>query len=249
MKKSIYTLFLCASVIAWSEINHTNSYPANTKEQTTTHSANHTVFNTLLQQYVTNEGFVNYKGFKGDHQKLKGYINSLEKNAPQSSWSKNEELAYWINLYNSLTIDLLLDKYPVTSITKIEKAWDTKITTIGGITYTLNDIENKVIRPKFNEPRIHFAVNCGAASCPKLLNEAFTADKLEGQLQNQTLAFINNPTENKLSANKIQLSKIFEWYAADFGNITVFLNKYSKTKINSTAKISYLEYNWDLNGK
>jgi hypothetical protein len=211
-------------------------------------SVTHTSFNTLLTKYVTSEGVVNYKGLKTEQSKLKTYIASLQSNSPNSSWSRNEKLAYWINIYNALTINLLLDNYPIASITKINKAWDTQITTINGKSYTLNDIENKVIRPTFNEPRIHFAVNCGAKSCPKLLNQAFTADKLEGQLQKQTIAFINS-TQNKLTVNKVQVSKIFEWYAADFGNIIIFLNKYSKTKINSNAKVSYLEYQWDLNGK
>jgi hypothetical protein len=208
----------------------------------------HSTFNTLLIKHVTKNGVVNYKGFKNDHSKLKTYINTLKNNSPKPSWSRNESLTYWINLYNALTIDLLLDNYPIQSITKIDKAWDTKILTIDSQDYTLNDIENKVIRPTFNEPRIHFAVNCGAKSCPKLLNEAFVAEKLESQLEKQTTSFINNSSQNVITASNAQISKIFEWYASDFGNIVYFLNKYSMTKINTDAKIGYLEYEWALNG-
>ena len=212
-------------------------------------TVSHAVFNSLLKKYVTSTGVVNYAGFKTEHSKLKGYINTLKANSPKASWTRNEKLAYWINIYNALTIDLLLNNYPLKSIMKIDKAWDKNVVTIDGKNYTLNTIENKVIRPTFKEPRIHFAVNCGAKSCPKLLNEAFTAGRLNAQLQKQTIAFINNTSQNELTENKVKISKIFEWYASDFGNITTFLAKYSKTTISPKAKVSYNEYNWDLNGK
>jgi hypothetical protein len=249
MKKSIYTFFLTASVIAYSGINGFTFDGNETNQITETNTISHATFNSLLTKYVTDEGVVNYKGFKTEHNKLKTYITFLETHSPEVNWSKNEKLAYWINLYNSLTIDLLLDNYPIASITKIDNAWDTRITKIEGKDYTLNEIENKIIRPIFNEPRIHFAVNCGAKSCPKLLNEAFTGDKLEAQLQKQTIAFINNSIENQLTTSSAQISKIFEWYAADFGEIVPFLNKYSDIKVKLNAKISYSEYNWQLNGK
>ena len=238
MKKSIYTFFLTASVIAYSGINGLTCEGNETIQSTERKRISHASVNSLLTKYVTDEGVVNYKGFKTEHNKLKTYITFLETHSPEVNWSKNEKLAYWINLYNSLTIDLLLDNYPIASITKIE-----------GKDYTLNEIENKIIRPIFNEPRIHFAVNCGAKSCPKLLNEAFTGDKLEAQLQKQTIAFINNSIENQLTTSSAQISKIFEWYAADFGEIVPFLNKYSDIKVKLNAKISYSEYNWQLNGK
>lgn len=209
----------------------------------------HSAYSSLLTKYVTTAGDVNYKGFKTDHGELKKYIDLLKENAPQTSWSRNEKLSYWINLYNALTINLILDNYPIESITKIDKAWDTQIVTIAGKGYTLNDIENKVIRPTFKEPRIHFAVNCAAKSCPKLLNEAFVPEKLEAQLEKQTKAFVNNATYNKVAANKVQVSKIFEWYAVDFGNLITYLNKYSIIKISSSAAIEYIAYDWQLNEK
>ena len=211
-------------------------------------SVSHAAFNTLLVKHVSNSGVVNYKGFKNEQNKLKIYINTLSANSPQPSWTRNQKLAYWINFYNALTIDLLLTNYPITSIMNIDNAWDKKIITIDGESYTLNDIENKVIRPNFNEPRIHFAVNCGALSCPKLLNEAFVPEKLDAQLEKQTIAFINNTSQNKIDTDKVMISKIFEWYSSDFGNIIAFLNRYSKIKIEAKAKVSYLDYQWSLNG-
>jgi len=208
---------------------------------------NHSSYNTLLKKYVTSEGAVNYNGIKSEAKVLSNYIETLKSNAPKSSWSRENKLAYWINLYNALTLNLIVKNYPLNSITDIDKAWDTPITTIAGKSYTLNNIENDLIRPTFKEPRIHFAVNCAAKSCPKLLNEAFVGSKLNAQLEKQTKAFINNHTYNKISSNSVQVSKIFEWYAVDFGNLVQYLNKYSNTKINSTAKVSYIEYNWQLN--
>jgi hypothetical protein len=261
MNKSVYTFIFATFILSYSQANETTIFKnfvqteqserlkdkeEDNPNQKTTNS--HSTFNTLLLKYVTKDGVVNYKGFKNEQANLKTYINTLKNNSPKSSWSRNESLAYWINLYNALTIDLLLNYYPVQSITKINKAWDTKIVTIDSQDYTLNDIENQVIRPTFNEPRIHFAVNCGAKSCPKLLNEAFVAEKLESQLEKQTSAFINNSSQNVITAGNAQISKIFEWYSSDFGNIVSFLNKYSMKKINTDAKIGYLEYEWALNG-
>ena len=253
MQKLIYAIFICT--ILFSFVETSNKLTLTTPQESqplesvkTPISVSHAPFNVLLAKYVSNEGVVNYKGFKTEQNKLIKYITTLKSVASKSTWTRNEKLVYWINLYNSLTINLLLNHYPIQSITKIDKAWDTNIVTIEGTSYTLNEIENNVIRPTFNEPRIHFAVNCGALSCPKLLNEAFVPDRLEKQLEKQTIAFINNSSHNKITINKIQISKIFDWYAADFGNIITFFNNYSTTKINPNAEINYLEYQWDLNG-
>jgi hypothetical protein len=144
-----------------------------------------------------------------------------------------------------------LDNYPTTSITKItEKPWDLRFIALGSKTYSLNQIENEIIRPTFKDPRIHFAVNCAAKSCPKLLNEAFTPEKLEAQLDKQTRAFINNTAENTISAQKVEVSKIFEWYKVDFaaaGGVIAFINKYTATPVKSNATVAYKSYNWNLN--
>ena len=144
---------------------------------------------------------------------------------------------------------LILDNYPTSSITKLKggKPWDVKWIKLGSKTYSLNNIENDIIRPEFKEARIHFAVNCAAASCPPLLNQAWTPSNLEANFEKQAKAFVNNSAYNKISASKVQVSKIFEWYAGDFGDLIAYLNKYSTTKINKSAKVSYLEYDWALN--
>jgi len=213
---------------------------------------NHASWDAMLKKNVSSSGKVNYDGLKGSLPALEAYIKQLEGLTDQKGWSRNEKLAYWINMYNAATVRLILKNYPVTSITKINggKPWDLKVVTVGSKKYTLNEIENSVIRPKFKEPRIHFAVNCAAKSCPKLLNGAFLPDQLSRQLTKMTKAFIDKSGKNEISEKKVKISKIFEWYADDFktaGTVQDFLNKYSATEIKSDAKIEYLEYNWDLN--
>ena len=211
-------------------------------------SSIHESFDKLLKKYVSTDGRVNYKGFNSNIVELDSYLTSLKSQDP-SSMSKDEELAYWINVYNAFTIKLILDNYPLKSIIDLDngKVWDRKWIPIAGTSYSLNQVENEIIRPRFKEPRIHFAVNCAARSCPPLLNAAWTADNLESNLERQTRKFINNVSFNTISSSHIQVSKIFEWYAVDFGDLINYLNQYSKTKISSSARIEFLEYDWSLN--
>jgi hypothetical protein len=114
----------------------------------------------------------------------------------------------------------------------------------------LNNIEHDIIRKEFNEPRIHFAVNCASVSCPNLRNEAFVASRLNEQLDDQARKFINDKSKNNISANSAQLSKLFTWFKGDFtkeGTVVAFINKYGTVKLSEKAKIDYLEYNWNLN--
>lgn len=209
----------------------------------------HTQWNTLLQKHVSATGKVNYAGFKADKTKLQTYLDALAANPVQDNWSRAEKMAYWINVYNAFTIKLIVDNYPVSSITKLHngKPWDVKWIKLGDKTYSLNEVENDILRPKYQDARIHFAVNCAAKSCPPLLNRAWTGENLNSYLEKQTAAFINNAKYNTISTRKVEVSKIFEWYASDFSNLIEFLNKYSKTSINKGASVSYKEYDWGLN--
>lgn len=209
----------------------------------------HEAWDVLLKKYVSASGKVNYKGFKSDKNKLEDYLKTLSNNAPESAWPKAEQMAFWINAYNAYTIKLIVDNYPLSSITKLDggKPWDQKWIKIGGKTYSLNNIENDILRPQFKDARIHFAINCAAKSCPPLLNAAWTANNLNNNLDAQAKKFINNTTFNKLSEKKAEVSKIFDWYKEDFGNLIAFLNKYANTKAGAKAKVSFLEYDWALN--
>jgi hypothetical protein len=220
----------------------------------------HAIFDDLLKKHVNKDGLVDYKGFRKDSVLFKEYLALLSNNHPNDkNWNRNERLAYWINAYNAFTIELILRYYPVKSIKDIKRGvpfvsdtWTINFIKIEGKKYNLNNIEHGIVRPKFDEPRIHFALNCASIGCPPLLNEAYTADKLEAQLDSQARRFINDGVHNKIkSANKAEMSKLFTWFAGDFKktapSVIAFINKYAATKLSSNADIDYLDYDWNLN--
>jgi len=214
-----------------------------------TKAFDHTIFNDLLQKHVSVRGNVNYAGFQKDKHKLNTYINQLSENTPTEEWTKPEKLAYWINAYNALTIDLILKHPTVKSIKDIKNSWDQRLWTLGDRQFNLSDIEHEILR-KMGEPRIHFAIVCASVSCPKLQNEAFTAAHLERQLTKATKEFLADTSKNELSKDEIKLSKIFKWFKNDFeqnGSLIDFLNRYASVKISDNAKKSYTDYNWNLN--
>jgi hypothetical protein len=219
----------------------------------------HSIWDSLLQKHVTEKGLVNYEGFVADSTRLNNYLDLLRQNHPnEKHWSSEERLAYWINAYNAFTVKLVADHYPVGSIKDIKNGipfvntvWDIKFIEIEGQTYDLNNIEHGIIRPKFNEPPIHFAVNCAAISCPKLSNRAYTPKKLDAQLTRAAKSFLADEDKNKLSSDAVQFSKIFTWYGGDFKKdgqtLMGYINQYAPIEVNADATVSYLEYNWDLN--
>ncbi|MEH6535095.1 MAG: DUF547 domain-containing protein [Psychroserpens sp.] len=210
----------------------------------------HSEWDELLQKHVSDQGNVSYKGFKADKTKFNAYLDMLSRNPPEDTWSKDETLAYWMNVYNAFTVKLILDNYPTKSIKDINGPWNHRFIKIDEKWYTLNDVEHKIIR-KMDEPRIHFALVCAAVSCPRLYNKAFTAKTLEADLDLLTRGFLSDTSKNEFSENAIKLSKIFKWYGGDFKkggkNLIDFLNQYSEVKISSKAKKSYKDYNWTLN--
>jgi hypothetical protein len=249
MRKTVALLsLLCASLLPLSlQATDASATPDVASEAA---PPSHEIWNTLLSMYVSDAGAVNYQGFQQSGKRLEVYLNQLSQNAPQSNWSQDEQLAYWINAYNAFTVQLIVENYPLSSITKLDKPWDMAFITIGGKPYSLNDIEHKIIRTQFAEPRIHFAVNCASQSCPPLLNEAYAADKLEQQLTRQTKAFLNNPKYNDLKGSSAALSKLFDWYKEDFtksGSIVDFINQYATQPLSASASISFKEYDWNLN--
>lgn len=208
----------------------------------------HAAFDVLLKKYVSNTGKVNYKGLKNDKAALETYIQTLSSNTPTEKWSKPEKIAYWVNAYNALTLKWVADNYPLSSIQKLDngKTWDVKRFKLGNTTYSLNDIENTILRP-MGDARIHFVINCAAKSCPPLANQAITSQNLQTFLESRTKRFINDPQANVLKGKDIKISKIFEWYAQDFYNIPDFINRYAISKIPNNSVLNYTEYNWSLN--
>ena len=217
----------------------------------------HEQWTNLLQKHVNPDGWVNYDGFIKDSLQLNNYLQQIESNYPnEKNWSREQILAYWINAYNAYTVQIVIRNYPVASIKDIKpgvaflnSVWDIKFITIEGEQLDLNNIEHNILR-KMNEPRIHFAVNCASYSCPKLLNTAYEAATIDNQLNQQAIDFINDPKRNVITAEKADVSSIFNWFTGDFtndGSLKDFLNKYSKVPINENTGINFLEYNWNLN--
>ncbi len=233
--------FLSLFALAQTQIN----------AQTRTSSA-HSDWTVLLQKHVTATGKVDYAGFKTDKSQLDAYIGKLRENTPQATWSRERKIAYWINLYNAFTIQKVTEKYPnINSIMDLDggKVWTTAKINVAGKDYTLDAIEKEILIKELKEPRVHFAVNCAATSCPPLMNKAWEEGDLNRTLETRTKDFLNNKSYNVISFNELRLSKIFEWYAADFLNVAVFVRKYSKTTFNLSPTIKYMDYDWKLNKK
>ena len=221
----------------------------------------HSLYNRLLHKNVTEDGKVNYKTFIKDSVELNQYLKILSANPPnEKTWSREEQMAYWINAYNAFTIKLITTYYPVKSIKDIGSSiqipfvntpWDIKFIIIGKEKMDLNNIEHGILRKKFNDPRVHMALVCASKSCPILLNEAYDPKRLDEQFAKQTKAFLTDPYRNKIKTDNAVLSMIFKWYSTDFnkngGSVLSFINTYSSTKIKADAKISYLDYDWNLN--
>ena len=228
-------------------------------QQVQAEPVSHAQLTELLQKHVAANGKVNYKGIIRDSLQLNQYLKQLSDNPPQKSWSREDQLAYWINAYNAFTLQLIIRHYPLESIKDIgskikipfvNTPWDIKFIRIGKERFDLNNIEHDFLRGKLKEPRIHFAIVCASVSCPKLLNEAYTANRIHQQLDEQARSFINDKSRNRVAANAAQLSQIFNWFRGDFtrsGTLTEFINRYASVKINRNAKITYLNYNWHLN--
>ena len=210
---------------------------------------NHEAFNALLIANVSETGVVNYKGFVQNKKLLEDYIISLGESLPTETWTKEDKLAYWMNAYNAMTIDLIIRNYPIKSIKDLKKPWDQRLWKLGEKSYNLNEIEHQILR-KMNEPRIHFGINCASFSCPPLLNVAFNASEVDDQLEMVAIRFINDPHRNTISKMNVEISEIFSWFAKDFkkdGSLFEFLNKYSKVQIDPKARKKYKKYDWTLN--
>ncbi|ELR73176.1 hypothetical protein C900_05225 [Fulvivirga imtechensis AK7] len=248
MKMSII-VGLCLMLVACSEV------PREVSQTPPSHQQWHE----LLLKHVKQNGRVDYRGFITDKEGLNGYLDSLSAHAPAATWSREERLAYWINAYNAFTIKLIVDNYPVESIRDLGPAltipgihtvWHMQFFELGGKPTSLDEIEHGILRKEFDEPRIHFAINCASVSCPPLRRGAFTSDHINEQLHEQAVAFINDPTRNKISKDRVEVSKIFSWFEADFtknGSLRDFLNQYSEVKISEKMDIKYLGYDWRLN--
>ena len=212
----------------------------------------HLAWDQLLRKHVDPDGWVDYRGFAADRDKLIAYLKSLREPIPSENWSRQAQLAYYINLYNAATVLLILEHYPLESIRDISRPWGKKRIQIGDQRYSLSEIEHGILR-KMGEPRIHFAINCASFSCPKLLPQAYMEKTLESQLEEVTRDFINDPSRNDLSNGRARLSRIFKWYRMDFSgsdtSLIDYINRYLEVPLPPQTPVSYLPYDWSLNEK
>ena len=187
-------------------------------------AVDHSVFDRLLKRYVDEDGWVNYRAWKDQDEKtLRNYLQSLGEVDPEPL-ERPEKLAFWINAYNALTIQGILEFYPLKSIReKVSRfvgfnIWDDYPMTVHGKAYSLNDIEHRILR-KMDEPRIHFAIVCASVGCPKLRNEAYRARDLDSQLQDNAKDFFARPRNFRIDRrrNTVYLSSILDWFGEDFG--------------------------------
>jgi hypothetical protein len=199
----------------------------------------------VLARYVDDNGMVDYAGLLMDRKPLDDYIQSLE-NPSTADWSEADWIAFWINAYNARTLQVILDHYPVEGIRRIRGAWTKLSAPILGEDRTLDEIEHKILRKKFNEPRIHMALVCAARSCPRLRNEPYKADRLDEQLADQSRDFLLRPDRFRVEGKYARISPIFKWFKRDFDSVPAFIKQYSGQDI-SGLKIKYQFYDWSLN--
>jgi hypothetical protein len=235
-----------------------------------TQTVDHGAFNTLLDSFVEVGGDgiarVGYRRWKSEgHAALKAYIGRLEA-VDVAALDRPEQFAYWANLYNAKTLDIVLEHYPVRSIKDISLGgglvalvtggpWKAKVMKVAGEDLSLDDIEHGILRPVFKDPRVHYAVNCASNGCPNLGKEAFTGARLNEQLEAAARAFVNHPRGASVTREGLTVSSIYSWFKVDFGGddkgVIAHLKRYADAplaaKLKGLSVISDDQYDWSLN--
>lgn len=233
----------------------------------------HKAFTGILKRHVVVydsdlKSAVNYHTLVQQPDRINTYLSSLSQvtQTQYETWTQNEQLAFLINAYNGFTLQLIVNNYEqfesgdADSIRDLgglfSSPWEKEFFSLLGEKRTLDWLEHEKIRVDFDEPRIHAALVCAAISCPKLRDEAFTADALENQLDDQMVTFLADDDKNDVDDNGVYLSKIFDWYNEDFNNVRGYLRQYKSALAENEAErkllttqfnIRYLDYNWQLN--
>jgi len=232
-----------------------------------TQRIDHSGWNTFLGRYVLRgEDGINRVSYSQisdtDRQQLKRYVTALEQ-LPIRQYNAEQQLAYWINLYNAVTLDIVLQHYPVESIRDIDISpgffadgpWGKKLLSIEGQQVSLNDIEHRILRPIWQDPRLHYALNCASLGCPNLSTSAYNADTIELQLDQAATAFVNDPRGVSFTDGKLYVSSIYSWFRDDFGPsdraVIDHLQHYAAAPLRDTLadtmRIAGDRYNWSLN--
>jgi len=228
----------------------------------------HTEWDRILHRYVTTDAPSGINRFHyssvsaADRLALKSYLRKMQ-DVKVTTLNRSEQEAYWINLYNALTVDIVLDHYPVKSIRDIDISpgffsngpWDAKLLKIEDRKVSLNDIEHRILRPIWQDNRIHYAVNCASLGCPNLQPTPYTAENIDKMLDKAARDFINSPRGVSFTDGKIVVSSIYFWFKADFGgsekgilhHLRKYLSPKNLEKLNSRSRRMTHQYNWALN--
>lgn len=222
--------------------------------------ADYTPYAQLLHKYAQG-GVVDYAGLKKDRAQLDRFLAAMAQVEPDKL-GRAAQMAFYINVYNAWTLWLILTKYPDLKSIKdlgslFSGPWSKKIVRLRAGVLTLDEVEHDILRPRFKDPRVHFAVNCAAKGCPPLWPEPFTGDRLDQQLDQATAAVINDPGRTVLKGDTLYLNKVMDWYAGDFPrNQVSFVKKYARGELKKKldalgdkVRIEYLDYDWSLNSK
>lgn len=260
-------LMACTPALAPASVPTAQEAPASTPAP---FDHAHAAWDMILRQRVAKDAF-DYAGLKADRAAFDAYVARLEAVTPEelAGWTQPQRFAFWINTYNAFTVQKVIDNYPLKSIRKLDGAlsirtvFDSEFIPMRRLhpkgkddDLSLNDVEHGILRERFKDARLHAAINCASASCPPLRNEAFVADRLDAQLDEQMRAFVNDPTRNRIEAGarEVSLSEIFKWFSDDFerdaGSVREYLARWltpEKAAAVREAKIRYLDYDWDLN--
>ena len=237
-----------------------------TSNSNSTVTVDHQSWNRFLKSHVREDdtsGFylVDYAAVTPQQRdQLNNYVKTVTSLDPRQL-NRNEQFAYWVNLYNALTVRLILDNYPVETIRSIGGLfsfgpWDKKIVTVAGKQLTLNDIEHRILRPIWKDARIHYAVNCASMGCPDLLPQAWSAENHQQLLEQAAHRFINQTKGVQVKDKGLLLSKIYSWYGDDFGNkadLLAHLRQYAEPRLKQQLKAvpadykTSFQYDWNLN--
>jgi hypothetical protein len=199
---------------------------------------------------------------KADREKLRAYLERLQQ-VPIRKFNRDEQRAYWINLYNAATVDVVLAHYPVESILKIDISpglftkgpWKKKLLQVEGEAVSLDDIEHRILRPIWKDPRTHYAVNCASIGCPNLQAQAYTSGNLEALLDAGARAYVNHPRGAHVAKGRLTVSSIYVWFQSDFGGddagVIAHLAQYADAalakQLGTVRRIDGHEYDWTLN--
>jgi len=248
-----FILIPAVGLIAGGEAEKWDYWDAS--DSTDDRRVDHSLWQEFLEDYLVTESsdginLLDYaSALSSGASRLEEYIIMLEA-VEIRNYNSDEQFAFWVNLYNAATVRLILDNYPISSIRRISNPWGRKLVRIEGQQLSLDDIEHRILRPIWQEPRIHFAVNCASLGCPNLPAQALSSSNSDEVLENAARDFINHPRGVKLNGDLLILSSIFSWYLEDFGlneeELLVYLGRYSKLDLREKRSVKY-EYNWALN--